>query len=966
MVQSLTPHFSKKVLLLSMIFLLANLGIYALKALSQTSQNLQSQAPRLISASIEEVELKSAYDEDFRFASRGQELYSGTIVKTSELEFAELVLGSNVIKMDENTELLLLSNRSDAHYSYAQDMPRLVFELRSGSVWVNAFDLIEVRMPRASTRMHHSVSILTYSSPINRAMVVTGDMNLSLLSKDGPVLSEFVVPLHNQVTFVDSQITEVYQALKPSKLKKELKMAPVSDEILTDSWVARNANQFVQAQADFEGALIQSTLAYQIRHGLQKAMSTLTFTPEARRELAFKQAQTMLNYILGALQSQSGMTTAQELITQLEALLTAHKNDPQFKELVTGTLFATHGADFDSPAFALKESLINQIQQDEGTYVYRVYLSDLRHMLYDGNMQVAESILKKWRERWTDVLIQNDPAEFDRQSQILNHTLLSYIDKVPYSMLEVYDETGDRLMAYSDDPEETRFEVTQNRLQIAASLVSEYRYIVAKQYLKSSYLSLNIGSQSADKPFTKIFLENGRLLAQRIQYAEEVLHGAAQPIDETQFRDYFQAKTRDEGFTQDLRNFFEVEEEVMDSVAIEAPGVDEVATRFLDARINVNYTDITLLPGFQYAVVDARLMDRGLNNQSLSFDATYDYVSNSVTDVRAGGRGYQGSFTLSDLVTLLRRGDQLTQNVYAPSSDDTGLDLLLTDNEKLAAQQGQLLAQDVARKLAVSELAAVGVTVPNPKLHVEILDALNLDKFRITGASITRSDGGGEQLISFEYNSATDLATKVSSDSGVTLLEAVSAVALVAEVSVKAAAIEKQLEAINAFDVFAKQNSLYIFPDDITFMADGTLQLRDLEMLNLGIEISAVYDPKTGKFVLASHELLSSENIAIKEYFEKLASLYIIDFFSQKGIVVSAQQITAKYPFTVIRLSGVSVSQVQYSFELNLLTEKLSKVQELGSDPLSTEMSVSELVQLALSSLPAEAQEVDQEPEASE
>lgn len=480
--------------------------------------------------------------------------------------------------------------------------------------------------------------------------------------------------------------------------------------------------------------------------------------------------------------------------------------------------------------------------------------------------------------------------------------------------------------------------------------MSKYRYILAKQYLKSSYLSLNIEQENPNLASTRIFLENGRLLAQRIQYAEEVLHGAASPIDETQFRDYFQAKTRDEAFTQDLKTFFELEEEeVTAAEGVEAPTVAQVAERFQEARINVNYTDISLKrdAGFSYEITSARLMDRGANNETLGFSATYDFKSNSVTDVLVGDRVYKGSFTLDDLVLLLSQGDKLTVDLYVPKSDGSGIDLLLTNDEKSVALEGQLVAQDVARKLASSELEAVGVSIPDVKFNIEILDSLNLDKFRIKNAVVTRTDGQGTAIIGFVYNSQTSLVTEVESVDGFPLLDAVLAPVLASEVTLKMKEVEKALETVSEFSTFAKQNDLFILPDDVIYSQDSLLQLKGLEMLNLGLSVSGLYDTSKQEFVFVTHELLTGENVDIKKYFESLADLYITVYLADKDITVTESQIATSYPFNTISLKEVSILGLSFNFDLDLLNNKLLKVQQIGGTAVTEEMAPEEILALA-------------------
>ncbi|MFH0838087.1 MAG: hypothetical protein V1880_02380, partial [Patescibacteria group bacterium] len=753
MTKDLTSQFSRNIVLVSLIFFLASLGVYGLKYLGGQPSALGPVAPKLISATIEDIEVRSAYDETYRAAQKDEEVFSGTYIKTGQAEFAELVLDSNTVRLDEQTEILLVKNNYFENGPFVPDKPRLEIELLAGSIWVNAFDLIEVRTPHSIADLQHNVGILTYSAPINRLMVVTGSVRLRLLKENGETLSDFSVPLHNQVTFVDQQITEAYAALKPSKLKKELKMTPISDEILADEWVRRNANDFEMVQAEFSNSLITSKMAYNIRSGFQKMLAYITFIPGARRNLDIEQAKTMLAYLLGAVQESGDLGEAAKVIEKFEALVNRRQSDQKINNLIINTLYSIEYSRSGTPAYLLKEDLINQVLGKEGPHVLDIYLTDLRRALYEQDIQTAETMAEKWLDAWKNTLTEADIGEFDRQSGILNHTILSYIDSVTSPVLDAFDESGTMKMTYAGDLEEARFEVISDRLQIAASLFSSYRYMLAKQYLKSSYVSLGIESLSPDLSSTQIFLENGKLLAQRIEYAENVLHGAAQSIDETKFRDYFKTVQRDQALSEDLRKFFELDKKdiTVESKA-EAPTASQVAERFLDARINVNYADISLKPsgGFYFKIENARLIDRGPKNELLSFDATYDFVSNSVTDVVANGRSYKGSFRLNDIVTALKKGGSLEPLIPAPRVEE-GIELLITDREKIEAQEGQAIAQDVARQLAYNQLNAYGIVIPEAKVDIVILDALNLNRFEIKNALIIRPDQKEAIKISFEY-----------------------------------------------------------------------------------------------------------------------------------------------------------------------------------------------------------------------
>ncbi len=945
MTQELTPHFSRKVLLLSIIFLLANLGIYGLRQLAALPQTLSPITPKLVSATLKDIEVRLPYEDDYRKAGEGQEVYSGTLIKTSEKEFTELVVGQNVLRLDEQTEVRLISSNFAGAYAYLPETPRLVLELLSGSLWVSAFDPIEVRSARAASEFHHNVGIVTYSAPINRHMVFTGDSVLSLLSESGEKLTEFILPLGNQVTFVDAQITDTYSALKPSKLKKELKMTPISGEIMADDWVVRNVAQLDEGQEEFMQELITSDTAYAIRKNMQKLISYVTFAPEAKRSLAIRQAGTTLAYLLGAVHEDDDVARAKELLAELDAIVEGREGDPLLKQLVVETLFAIRSVEQGSPAYLVKENLMQKVAQKEGPYVYRIYLSDLRKALFEGDIRSSERIGESWLGVWTPGKLQGNEKEFDRQSQILNHTILSHIDSVPLSILDIFDETGVRKMAAADDQEEARFEVTSDRLQISASLVSSYRYALAKQYLKNSYLSLDIENLSPNLASTQIFLENGKLLAQRIEYADDVLHGAAQPIDETSFREYFQTIQRDEALSEDLRKFFELDqEEVIEEAIVEAPTASQVAGNFLDARINVNFADISLLPdsGFQYQIRNARLMDRGANNETLSFDAKYDFVSNSVFDVMVDDKSYQGAFTLPDIVIVLREGGDLESKIQAPKLEE-GVELLITDQDKIAALEGQAVAQDVARQLAYNQLTAAGIVIPEVKFNIEILDPLNLNQFRITSALIPRNDGGDAIEVAFDYHSGTGLVSGIVSGEGVILFETAGVDQMADLVLERVLELEKELKVVGQFTAYARQNDLYIDPADINYNENGLLSLSNLEQLGLGLVVSALYDGDTRTFVSVSHPLLSSQDIEVKPYFEELAKAYVVDFMGENGFFLTTDQVVTSYPFNKVSITLMNVGDYQFSFDLDIENEKALKVIRAGDSDVTDELSFDEL-----------------------
>ncbi|MDH5597346.1 MAG: hypothetical protein OEY44_04520, partial [Candidatus Peregrinibacteria bacterium] len=318
-------HFSKKILLLSLIFLLANLGIYALRSLAPVVSDLDQVSPVLRGAKVSEVSIKGPYDEDFRPGVPGETVYTGTLIETGDGEFAQLNLGKNNLRLDEKTIIEFTEN----NHSAGSEFPRLVFTLQKGSVWVSADDSIRIETPQSSAVLRHGAAIVTRQDPLHRLMVISGDADLILWDDSGNEVADFVVPLHNQVTFVAPQITEVYAALKPSKLRKELKMSPLPTEILEDEWVKSNVADFMETREEFDSKLIYSGLAYNIRAGAQKMGSFVTFIPEAKRNLEIGRIETKLHYLLGGIDENRDIAKAKKIIASLKKLLEERKGDPK-------------------------------------------------------------------------------------------------------------------------------------------------------------------------------------------------------------------------------------------------------------------------------------------------------------------------------------------------------------------------------------------------------------------------------------------------------------------------------------------------------------------------------------------------------------------------------------------------------------------------------------------------------------
>jgi hypothetical protein len=919
MTENLSQHFSKKILFLSLLFLLVSTALYAVSSLSKSREVYRSVAPKIVFASSQGAGIKTLYDNDFHAAAPNQELIAGTRIKTGKLQYAEIVLDNNIIRLDENTEVVITENNFSEYSAYEKELPRLVFGLSGGNVWVNASDRIEIDMPRSSARFAHSVGIVTYSGPLNRVMVVTGSADLELYGENGELFASYAVPLNNQVTYTDTQIVPDYARLHASKLKKELKLAPIAKMILEDEWVKRNTAVDIEL-AKSKITALNSGIIYAFENNLYKIRAYLTFLPKAKRELTLDRANLILRYLLGGVSRNGDSGEAKTLLADLDSITSGMAGDPLLKEMFTGVFDAMGTPEPGTPAYFTKEYLSGYIFSQDGPQVLRAYLSDIRNSLAGFKLDVAENAAQAWFEKWRGREEEN-MSEWGKQSQMLHRIIISYADRVTTGILDVFDRTGQRRLDIAKGSEEARFDITEERLEISSALVAAFRYLAAKHYLKTSYESLGIDTLDTKLASREIFLERAKLLAQRIEYAEEVMHGAAAPIDETAFSEYMQKKTRDELLSENLKTFLRIGE--APGTETKLPTTSEVIERFANARISVIEEDITPDSDspFSFGVKNARLIERAPDGSLASFDATYDFAANAVDNVVAKNTPFKGTFELNDLVAILIGGNAKTAGGGAAVSDISGL--LTESGENDEALRAQITAQNLAIQLAINDLEKAEIMVD--KDSIEIMDSLNLNKFRVPKGSVSNPlDLKNPILISFDYDSSLKLISNAYSGGGLITSKSVSPEQLV---YILFGGIYAEKEKEQALKDFQKDLGASFIIDNTDIGASGfEVIFSGLHPKALPLYVNGVYDLSMHQFRRVSGDLYSAENIAIKPYFTELAYLYIIDYLGKNGITVARNQISTSYPFETVRITDYKSNGQTFSFDLDIAANMLRNI----------------------------------------
>jgi len=948
-------HFSKNIFLLSFLFLLIFSAWYGVVRLDQQVFSFERVSPELIFSANQEVQIKTPFDSDYLSPEPGQALMTNTFIRTGAQSFAEVKLENNVVRLDQNTEVRFLENRFDSPV----DQPRLIFQLTSGSVWVNAFHPIVVRADQTEVCFGHGVGVYTYTDPLNRVMSIVGYADLTLFQPNGQTLSQFVVPLKNQVTFTDSQLIPDYARLEYSKLKKELKMTPVSGVILDEPWVHRNVKDDALIFLA-ENHYIFSSSSYRFKVFLSDLREKLTFVPYKKRLERLSWARFTLSYLLGGVHRDDDMDQAEILLTFFDSLVSEQEGDPVLRDLMERQFYAIRNVKTDTPAYAVKESLRNHLFSKHAPVFLRSYLTDVDFLMRIGEVKQAESVSKDWLAQWKPGIRKTHSDEFSNQARIFHSLLLSHVENVSLSLLATLDEAGDYRLEMAKNTEETLFEIAMERLDMSKYLVAHYRYLDARNYLKTSYESLNLAQDKTFAAAREIFLKDATLLADRIAYAQKTLRGTARPIDEKDFADYLSTQQRDK--TLEERFVIFLEESRIQEEEVELPTLDSVSERFTLARIVVLDEDIESDPAspFQFTIKEGRLLDRSKDGSSITFSGRYDYTSNGIYGITLNNAPIKGNYALDDFVRIAASGE--VGKVPTPEESIENLVDFLNLTESEEAERSQVMAQDLAVQLTINELAQFGVVIPSVQ-QVSVLNPVKLNEYRITSAIIEDPATKRILKVNFDYHSGTKMISNIrlidlSIDFGGSSLNAAEFIPAVFRVVLgreKEATILK--EAVSRLG----QQKVTVTESDLHLNAGQTqVAFTKARVKSMPIEFSGTYDIGRNLLLTAEHPLLTAENVGVGGYMGDLALLFVIDYLKSKGITVYKENIVTPLPADKVKIIDYVRRSKILNFTYDVTSNRLIDISLQGTDARVDSMTFQEFGLLEGGEAPIEEQVEDQ------
>ncbi len=934
--------FSGKVLLLSLIFLVVNLALYFVMVRDGADIAFREVAPRLVFAGEQQVELKTPFDDAFFAANAGQSILTGTEIKTGDQSFAEIRLEGNSIRLDENTNVVMSENNF-----MHPEAPRFVFDLRSGSVWINAFDSIVVKVDQFEARLAQSVGMVHYSDPLNRVFAVSGNVDLDLFDEDGTLLTRFVVPIKNQVTFSNSQLQPVYAKLEYSKLKKELKMGRLSDSVYEEGWVRRNTRDDA-LRLLASNHYIFSFTKYHFLDRYHSLREKLALIPARKRLERLNLATIKLKYLLGYVHENGDEAVAESVLNEFQEVAVRLGDDPLLNELIEEQFFVIRNVRTNTPAYLAKERLREMIfARHKDPKLFRSYLADLDYLLRVRSTAQAEEVAGQWHERWSEGVKKSERVEFDHQARIFLSLVLANSDTISRNLLALLDEVGDYRLQNTEKPDETLLEIATERLDVSKFLVASSRYIDAKNYLKTSYSNLNLAESEVFVAARDLFIKEATLIGDRIAFAEQTLKGTADKIDEAKFKDYLLTQERDKSLAERFLAFIE-ETKVPDEVPIIYPTSPEVVQRFTDAKIILIQDDVASNPQnpFVFTIDSARLSARADDGTSITFSAQYDYATNAVYEVILLDKSLAGTLSLDDLVRVGLTGDADIDARHVPKLDEEEVVDYLDVKGVNESERSQVVAQDLAIQLLIKELGTYNISVPSTQ-SVIVTNKATLNEFRVLDAFIEDEIENREAGVSFDINSVTNRLTNVEIKEAPTLIlpAQIAVEDLASRVFADLYGMELELAEVKKVIGELAREKLILKPEDMKFV-NGTnfdqAEFKTILLKDLPIEFSGTYERSSKTLLLAKYESLNLQSTAIDAFLKRVAELWVVNYLNDQGILITKNHLATELPASQIRIRNYERGSKTLSFTFDATANRLTNVTLLGLDTVVASMTFDE------------------------
>ena len=926
MPQRPTPTFSAKAFVASLFFVIVVVGFLWVSEMADQQASTHIQPVVTLRGSQQVFEINQ-------------------FLKTDSNQNAELMVGQNKVVLDQSTEIQLQAYSPVATLSNSKQDAQLSLKLLSGRVWVEAPGSVEIKTDKNSFRFDQSLGVVDYNQKNNQVIALEGGIRIELEKK-----ASFYLPLNNAIAFSDGEIIDEYFELNSDALQKTLGMFQWSKALMAeDPWLFTQLEES-KAIRGIQAKRQVGHFVYQLGNAYHHSLLALSFLSPRTQSILEANIDLKLDHVLSHLNEKGDLNATQALLAELEQILNETQLTPALRHGLIQAFQKTQFSAPGTPAFALKQFAIEQLAPLHGPELLAMHLSDAKKALDSQDQPQAQWLLKTWEKQWAQIPMNKNLDEYNRQSQQLNHILLSHTDLLSIELLDVFNQTGRIQLEQSQDPEKLRYELLEAHLMLTDRLVNQFDYLLARDYLRSSYTSLNINLNELNADESQTFLTQGTLLAQRIQYALDALHGAAEPINEVEFAAYVEGKKKESALADELITLLQLEGQGVE-LTLTVPSINDIRERFLEAGITLSTVDITADSDFAFSFKEASYTLTRPVELELIFEGSYDYISNTLSDIKTQQKAYNGSVAFEDLDKLFQSGTFTPILGSGPRLPGSSIDELLADDQRQANAEDQALSEDLAIKLAITQLNEAGIEVSPLRSNIEILDPENLNQFWIKEAQfIDPEDEKEVVMIQLNYSTLAQMVTHVKTLEEELILESAPQNNLLPLLHEALIEFRADLAMKEKFIRLVQKSNWEIDSKKIIVLADSTLKLVDLSLENLPLTVNAIYNPKTERFETIFHPLYTGKKISPDDYFEELVDRFIIQALIKEGIAITTDQVVASSPFSTIQIKDVEIGPVHFNFMLDLESLQPANVRVVETGASLGNLTFNELEDFATSS----------------
>lgn len=938
MTTELRPWFNLKIFLIALLFLVAN-GLFYGGLFFQQEEGVQiiapvldfdEQAPQVISGiSHKEIEV-----------NQQQILFVGDQIQNRGAELVEIQMGQNQLRLGPNTTVEILELNFHPQSSYAPIAPAIKLELKQGQLWVNAFDLISIESETYNAHLFHSIGFIESIEQIHRMRTFLGVMRIQLKNSARSILTEFNLPNLKQIYFSAAQLTDDYAFLKLSKLKKELKMSSVPQEDLQDPWVSLYAFENTSLQSN-NSQPIYSRMNYRFKNIGNWISRLLAFEESTEQKIWLKKGNNLVRYWLGGVANGQNPNELEQVKKDWKTLKQSVEGSAAFQSWSAQLFFELPWLTLGSADFELKNLLFKEVLSQDGPVALRALLRQAQLSLATGQLGRAQRFTENWLACWQKQDLDQHSNELLVQFEMLQQLGLYYPEEISSVWLTLLDQAAELLMSYLGREEEFELALTQARLAQVSALIQVHRYDFAKNYLRSSYQKLPIATGQQLSASEEVFFELGKLLAQRIEYAEITFNSAALPIDEDEFARFVLQAKQSDLLSNDLSAFLEVETVSESSTPSFLPTVEGVIEILQAEGLSLNETNITSSQNDPLVFELNQVRGKDLDGVERSFDALYFPLNNSFGEMVIEGESIQGIFRLNDLSQALSLPAVMQAQQQTPSDQDSeSIDFSVSETTPQ-----DRAAQELARQLAFNQLAQVGFVLSSAQA-VRVADPDDLEQVLVLEASLNWPDLDSVSL-SFEFNTSRkalydlkDLNTDQLYFSQIALSQ------VKGELHDLLQAQQREQLALNQFNQALENPLVTVEPDSIRFLNDTLIQATGITINNLNLTFNAIFNTELNQFTSLTHPLYSSAEEDLETYIPNLVQAYIDDFLTKNNLPIAGNW-NIREPLNRIKVSNYEVGKANLAFTLNLTTETFEKVQLKGSEAVVDELKVEQFRRLA-------------------